>query len=182
MVLLSQSHNCSCYVSTCTTLPTCDITLGWLTLPAPEAGGLVELLVSYTVRNNSGAFPDFLYNCPENCMTCERSTLDIKREFRCLCIACQNLFFLWNIKSVTHAWNSWYSQNLILVCMWCVLCFCPIIAEIGMYDKSWWNFPIYNFFKILLPGVSGYLRADQLNDFSRLSSGARTRLKTCLWS
>lgn len=102
MVLLPHSHDCSCYVSTCTILPTCDISLGWLTLPAPETGGLVELLVSYTVRNNSGAFADFLYSYPENCMTCERSTLDIKCEFRCLCIVCQNRFFLRNIKSVTH--------------------------------------------------------------------------------
>jgi hypothetical protein len=102
MVLLPQSYDCSCYVSTCTTLPTCDISLGRLTLLAPEAGGFVELLVSYTVRNNSGAFADFLWNYPENCMTCERSTFDIKCEFRCLCIVCQNRFFLRNIKSITH--------------------------------------------------------------------------------
>ena len=62
---LPQSHDCSCYVSkqywhlhrpvcrntliyahtTSRTVQTCDISLGSLTVPAPEAGDFVELLL-----------------------------------------------------------------------------------------------------------------------------------------
>jgi hypothetical protein len=65
--LLHQSHDCSYYVSrpmlapppsdcrdtliyahtASRTLPTCDISLDTLTLPAPEAGDFVELIFSY---------------------------------------------------------------------------------------------------------------------------------------
>jgi hypothetical protein len=67
---LSQSRDCSCYVSrqhwhlhrsdckthwpTCTRLRalcrTCDISLDSLTLPAPEAGDFVELILVYILR------------------------------------------------------------------------------------------------------------------------------------
>jgi len=34
--------------TTSRTLPMCDVSLGWLNLPAPEAGVFVELLLLYT--------------------------------------------------------------------------------------------------------------------------------------
>jgi len=64
-VLLPLLHDCNYSVSrqilappplrltythtTSRTLPTCNIMLGWLTLPAPEAGDLVELFLLYRV-------------------------------------------------------------------------------------------------------------------------------------
>ena len=58
--LLPQSRDCSCYVSTGTstaltaqthwytrTVQTCDVRLGSVTSPAPEARGLMELILLY---------------------------------------------------------------------------------------------------------------------------------------
>ena len=68
-VFLSQSHDRTCYVSrpilappplwmiyahtTSRTLLTCDISLGLQTLPAPQAGGFVELILPYWYHSKS---------------------------------------------------------------------------------------------------------------------------------
>jgi hypothetical protein len=62
-----KSHDCSCHVSRrilaspprfmrrrFRSFPACDITLGSLTLPAPEAGDFVELLLPYALQHPVG--------------------------------------------------------------------------------------------------------------------------------
>jgi hypothetical protein len=67
--LLPQSHDSSCYIirrivappphwlhtlnyahTTTRTLPSCDVRLGWLMFPAPEAGDFVGLILLYALQ------------------------------------------------------------------------------------------------------------------------------------